>query len=98
MAFAMMSNHQISNIASFGVGVVFFKKRLCAGCRMGLRIVLADVDEANLAVAGARVGAIVGEANVITVVTDVSKLEDVKALKERALDVFGEVRMVDSAN
>jgi len=61
---------------------------------MGLRIVLADVDEANLAVAGARVGAIVGEANVITVVTDVSKLEDVKALKERALDVFGEVSIL----
>jgi NAD(P)-dependent dehydrogenase (short-subunit alcohol dehydrogenase family) len=65
---------------------------------MGLRIVLADVDEANLAVAGTRIGAIVGDANVITVVTDVSKLEDVKALKERALDAFGEVRMVESAN
>jgi NAD(P)-dependent dehydrogenase (short-subunit alcohol dehydrogenase family) len=62
---------------------------------MGLRIVLADVEEANLEVAGTRVGAIVGEANVITVVTDVSKLEDVKALKERALDAFGEVRMVE---
>jgi NAD(P)-dependent dehydrogenase (short-subunit alcohol dehydrogenase family) len=61
---------------------------------MGLRIVLADVDEAILAVAGAKVGAIVGEANVITVVTDVSNLEDVKALKERALDAFGEVRCV----
>jgi NAD(P)-dependent dehydrogenase (short-subunit alcohol dehydrogenase family) len=60
---------------------------------MGLRIVLADVDEPKLAVAATEVGAIVGEANVIPVVTDVSKLEDVEALKERALDAFGEVRI-----
>jgi NAD(P)-dependent dehydrogenase (short-subunit alcohol dehydrogenase family) len=61
---------------------------------MGLRIVLADVDEPKLAVAASKVGAIVGEANVITVVTDVSQLEDVKALKERAFDAFGEVRIL----
>jgi len=60
---------------------------------MGLRIVLADVDEAKLAGAGKKIREIVGEANVITALTDVSKLADVVALKERALDEFGEVRV-----
>ncbi|KIM29915.1 hypothetical protein M408DRAFT_7841 [Serendipita vermifera MAFF 305830] len=61
---------------------------------MGLRIVLADVDEAKLEVARKKIVGIVGDANVITVITDVSKLEDVKALKERALDTFGEVSVL----
>lgn len=57
----------------------------------GLRLVLADIDEQKLAAAGKAVAAIVGDASVLTVVTDVSKLEDVKRLKERAYEAFGEV-------
>lgn len=59
---------------------------------MGLRLVLADVDEANLAKAGKELAQVVGEANVITVLTDVSKHDEVVRLKERAFDAYGEVR------
>jgi hypothetical protein len=58
---------------------------------MGLRLVLADVDEPRLAKAGKQIAAIAGEQNVITVPTDVSKMEEVMRLKERAYDAFGEV-------
>lgn len=61
---------------------------------MGLRIVLADVNEAKLEVARTKIAAIAGDANVITVIADVSKLEDVKALKDRAFDAFGEVTLL----
>jgi len=60
---------------------------------MGLRLVLADIDEANLAQAGKKVALVAGESNVITVLTDVSKQEEVIRLKEKALDAFGEVRV-----
>lgn len=39
---------------------------------MGLRLVLADIDEANLAQAGKEVAQTAGDSNVITVLTDVS--------------------------
>jgi hypothetical protein len=58
---------------------------------MGLRLVLADIDEPRLAKAGKQIAAIAGEQNVITVPTDVSKMEEVTRLKERAYDAFGEV-------
>lgn len=58
---------------------------------MGLRIVLADVDENGLLEAANQVSDIVGDANVVTVLADVSKLEDVQRLKEKAYDAFGEV-------
>jgi NAD(P)-dependent dehydrogenase (short-subunit alcohol dehydrogenase family) len=60
---------------------------------MGLRLVLADIDEATLAQARKEVAQTAGDANVITVLTDVSKHEDVERLKEKALDAFGEVRV-----
>lgn len=59
--------------------------------RMGLRVVLADINEEGLRLASKQVADIGGEANVVTVVTDVSKIEDVKKLKDRAYDAFGEV-------
>jgi len=59
-----------------------------------LRVVLADVNEKLLEDAGKEVAAIVGEGNILTVPTDVSKLEDVQRLKDRVLDKWGEVCVV----
>lgn len=59
--------------------------------RIGLRIVLADNQEAQLIEAGKEVAQIVGEANVLVVPTDVSKAEEVGRLRDRVLEVWGEV-------
>jgi len=60
----------------------------------GLRIVLADVSEQNLAAVGAEVAALVGEQNVLVVRTDVSKLDDVVRLRDRVFDQWGEVSVL----
>lgn len=45
----------------------------------------------RLAEAGAACAKLVGEANVLVVPTDVSKLEDVERLRDRVLEQWGEV-------
>lgn len=59
--------------------------------REGLRVALADVNAERLAEAGAACAKLVGEANVLVVPTDVSKLEDVERLRDRVLEQWGEV-------
>jgi hypothetical protein len=59
--------------------------------REGLKIVLADVDAAKLEQAAKALSAEYGEANVLAVPTDVSKLDQVQALADRTLETFGEV-------
>jgi NADP-dependent 3-hydroxy acid dehydrogenase YdfG len=60
---------------------------------LGLKIVLADIDEANLKKTSKEISAIVGDANVLVVVTDVSKLDDVVKLREKVYEAWGEVRL-----
>jgi NAD(P)-dependent dehydrogenase (short-subunit alcohol dehydrogenase family) len=55
----------------------------------GMRICLADRDTAALAAARAELGD-----DVLTVPTDVAQLADVKALRERVLEAFGEVAVL----
>jgi NAD(P)-dependent dehydrogenase (short-subunit alcohol dehydrogenase family) len=58
----------------------------------GMRLVLADLEEAALAAA---VTDLAGEgATVVGVPADVSALEDVEAVRDRALDEFGAVHLV----
>jgi len=64
---------------------------LTVGCRLGLKIAIADVDEQGLEETGKRVAAIVGEANLIVSPTDVSKIEDVVRLRDRVYEAWGEV-------
>ena len=63
------------------------------GCRLGLKVAIADWDEENLKKVAKELTALVGEANVLVIRTDVSKLEDVVALKERVYEAWGEVRI-----
>ncbi|KAJ3936031.1 MAG: hypothetical protein NXY57DRAFT_886676 [Lentinula lateritia] len=61
--------------------------------KLKLKIAIADVDEARLQQVGKDVAAIVGDANVLVVPTDVSKLDQVVHLKEKVYELWGEVRI-----
>jgi NAD(P)-dependent dehydrogenase (short-subunit alcohol dehydrogenase family) len=58
----------------------------------GMKVVLADIDEANLATAEAELKTSGG--TVLAVRTDVSKRSHVELLARRALDVFGQVHLL----
>ena len=58
----------------------------------GMKVVLADIDEANLAKAETELKAPGG--TVLGVRTDVSKRSDVEMLARRALDAFGQVHLL----
>jgi NAD(P)-dependent dehydrogenase (short-subunit alcohol dehydrogenase family) len=60
--------------------------------REGMKVVLADIDEANLAKAEVELKALGG--TVLGVRTDVSKRNDVEQLARRALDAFGQVHLL----
>ncbi|KAL1756068.1 hypothetical protein FB107DRAFT_261540 [Schizophyllum commune] len=65
--------------------------------KIGLKIAMADVDEARLAHAAKEVGAIANEdgaTNVIFVPTDVSQIDQVVRLKERVYETWGEVAVL----
>ena len=58
----------------------------------GMKVVLAGINEANLATAEAELKAVGGE--VISVRTDVAKRSDVEALAKNTLDTFGAVHLL----
>ncbi|EIW52378.1 NAD-P-binding protein [Trametes versicolor FP-101664 SS1] len=59
--------------------------------KIGLKLAIADVDEAGLRATAAEVEKIVGEVNVLSVPTDVSKLEQVERLRDKVYEAWGEV-------
>lgn len=59
--------------------------------RLGLKVAIADIEEAKLKEVGKTLAGIVGETNVLVVPTDVSKLDEVIRLKERVYEQWGEV-------
>lgn len=63
--------------------------------RLGMKIVLADLEGSKLTQTGKEIAAIVGEINVLIVPTDVSKLEEVVRLRDKVYDSesWGEVRL-----
>jgi NAD(P)-dependent dehydrogenase (short-subunit alcohol dehydrogenase family) len=69
-----------------GIGLAAAKR--FAG--LGMKICLADLSEEALGRAGRQLPG----ATVVTVPTDVSQLEDVQRLKDRAYDAFGEVALL----
>jgi NAD(P)-dependent dehydrogenase (short-subunit alcohol dehydrogenase family) len=69
-----------------GIGLAA-AKRFAA---LGMKICIADLSEEALDRAGKQLSG----AAVVTVPTDVSRLEDVQRLKERAYDAFGEVAVL----
>lgn len=61
--------------------------------RLGLKIAIADVAEDKLKQVGQDVARIVGDANVLVVPTDVSRLEEVVRLRDKVYEQWGEVSM-----
>ncbi|KAF8904045.1 hypothetical protein CPB84DRAFT_1814482 [Gymnopilus junonius] len=59
--------------------------------KLGLKVAIADVTEDALQEVGKTLVGIVGEANVLVVPTDVSKLEQVTRLRDRVYEAWGEV-------
>lgn len=64
--------------------------------REGMRVVLADVEDAPLQAAAVELRALGGgsESDVIAVRTDVRKLDEIEALRDRAVDTFGKVHVL----
>jgi len=62
--------------------------------RVGLKIALADVSEDLLVQTGKEVAAIVGDANVLVIPTDVSKIGDVQRLRDKVYEAWGEVAVL----
>ncbi|KAH7885196.1 NAD(P)-binding protein [Phlebopus sp. FC_14] len=62
--------------------------------KVGLKIALADITEDALAATGKEVAAIVGEANVLVIPTDVSKIDEVVRLRDKVYEAWGEVAVL----
>jgi len=59
-----------------------------------LKLALADVMENELAAVGKEVTALVGEANVLVIPTDVSKIDQVVRLRDKVYEAWGEVAVL----
>ncbi|KAH7913968.1 hypothetical protein BJ138DRAFT_1001194 [Hygrophoropsis aurantiaca] len=62
--------------------------------KSGLKLALADVLEDVLVATGKEVAAIVGDANVLVIPTDVAKIEDVVRLRDKVYEAWGEVAVL----
>jgi hypothetical protein len=62
--------------------------------RLGLKVAIADINAAALETLAKELVAAHGETNVLAMLTDVSKLEDVVRLRERVYEAWGEVSVV----
>jgi len=62
--------------------------------RSGLKVAIADFDETSLNALETELKTAWGDANVLAVLTDVSKLEDVQRLRDRVYDTWGEVAVL----
>lgn len=78
--------------AASGIGLAAAK----AFARMGLCVVLVDLDGDRLANAAAEVTALAagGEADVVAIGTDVSKLDELEALERAVIQRFGRVHVL----
>ncbi|KAK1227337.1 hypothetical protein PQX77_009659 [Marasmius sp. AFHP31] len=62
--------------------------------RLKMKIAIADIDEANLQKVGKEVAAIIGDANLLVIPTDVSQLDQVVHLKDKVYEAWGEVAVL----
>lgn len=62
--------------------------------KLRLKIAIADVHPDKLQAVGKEIAAIVGEANVLVVPTDVSKIDEVVRLRDRVYEAWGEVAVL----
>lgn len=77
----------ISGLNSSGIGLAAAMKY----AKAGMSIFLVDIVETALITAIEKVKGIEGVAEVMGMKVDVSKVDEVVAMREKVLDVFGEV-------
>ncbi len=73
-----------------GIGLAAAKRF----AQFGMNIAIADLDPATLDAAAAEIAAIAPDARVVTVACDVSRMEEVQGLKDRAYGAYGEVAVL----
>ena len=61
-----------------------------------MKVAIADTNEAELQSLGKQLVEQIGEANVLVIPTDVSKLDQVESLKTKVYEDWGEVRLASS--
>jgi hypothetical protein len=61
--------------------------------RLGLKVAVADIEQEGLSQIGKILVGLVGEANVLVVPTDVSKLDEVVRFRDKIYEAWGEVRI-----
>ena len=81
---------KVAVITGAGSGIGLALAERCA--KEGMKIVLADIDEKFLRKAQRRIKRL--ETDVISVLTDVSKVSNIEALARKVLDTFGEVNLL----
>lgn len=62
--------------------------------KLGLKVAIADITEDKLQEVGKALAGVVGDANVLVVPTDVSKLDQVVRLRDRVYEAWGEVAVL----
>ncbi|KZS93796.1 NAD-P-binding protein [Sistotremastrum niveocremeum HHB9708] len=83
---------RVAVITGAGDGIGLAAARELA--HVGMKLALADNNESKLKTVHTELVKLVGDANVISVVTDVSKLEDVQRLRDRVFETWGEVSVL----
>jgi len=81
---------KVAVITGAASGIGFGIAKHCVG--LGMKVVLADIEERALSAAKETLGA--GDANLLAIVTDVSKSEQVDNLCQKTLDKFGAVHLL----
>ncbi len=82
------------SVARSGIGLAAAIKY----AKAGMSVFLVDITEPALTTAVERVKVIEGVSEVMGMKVDVSKVDEVVALRERVLDVFGEVGLPQPAH
>lgn len=82
------------SVARSGIGLAAAIKY----AKAGMSVFLVDITESALTTAVERVKVIEGVSEVMGMKVDVSKVDEVVALRERVLDVFGEVSLPQPAH
>lgn len=91
-ALAALASSHVAVVTGAASGIGFAAARHFAGC--GMKVAIADRDGEALRAAGQVLATLTGEENVLSVPTDVAKLDEIRALHDRVIARFGTVHVL----